>query len=415
MPPSLVSCLLTELVTVSGPASTPSQTSVANMQIDMADPYPVYAQLRRMGPVLRLNWPGLGRTWAVTRYRDALTVFKDSRFVRNPVNSGQAARHNPIRGFGPDLLELDPPDHTRLRKLVSKAFTPQMVQRFDGRITQLAGQILDRAKSRGEIELISEYASVIPIIVISELLGVPVDDIGKFRNFIYALSVGQMPGRSNNLQQAKLRFTNYLHAIFASRRVTPQDDLVTSLVNLEEDRDRLSPDELIGMVYLLLVGGFVTTVNLIGNGMLALLRHPQQLDMLRQNPALMDTAVEELLRFDSPLQLSVICFASTEIELGGVQIPRGAPVRVLIGSANRDEEQFPAPDTLDITRRPCPHVSFGQGIHHCLGALLARLEGRIALGMLMERAPNLRLGDPLQLKWAPHPLLRGLQQLPLRF
>jgi cytochrome P450 len=386
------------------------------MQIDVANPYPVYAQLRRMGPVLRLNWPGLGPTWGVTRYRDALTVFKDSRFVKNPVNSGLPARHNPIRGFGPDLLELDPPDHTRVRKLVSKAFTPQMVQRFDRRITQLAGQILDRAKSRGEIELISEYASVIPITVISELLGVPVDDIGKFRSFIYALSVDQMPGRGDSvLKTAKLRFTKYLHTIFASRRATPQDDLVTSLVHLEEDRDRLSPDELIGMVYLLLVGGFVTTVNLIGNGMLALLRHPEQLDMLRQNPALMDTAVEELLRFDSPLQLSVICFASTEIELGGVQIPRGAPVRVLIGSANRDEEQFPAPDTLDITRRPCPHVSFGQGIHHCLGAPLARLEGRIALGMLMERAANLRLGDPLQIKWTPHPVLRGLQQLPLRF
>jgi cytochrome P450 len=398
------------------PASISSQTSVANIQIDMADPYPVYARLRRMGPALRLNWPGLGPTWVVTRYRDALTVFKDSRFVRNPVNSGRPARYNPIRGFGRDLLELDPPDHTRLRKLVSKAFTPQMVQRFDRRVTQLAGQILDHAKSRGEIELISEYASVIPITVISELLGVPINDIGKFRNFIYALTIPQMVGRSDSvLKAAKSRFTNDLHAIFAARRAAPQDDLVSSLVNLEHDCDRLSPDELIGMVYLLLVGGFVTTVNLIGNGILALLRHPEQLDMLRRNLALAETAVEELLRFDSPLKLSVICFASTEIELSGAQIPRGAPVRVLIASANRDDEQFPAPDTLDITRRRCQHISFGQGIHHCLGAPLARLEGRIALSMLIERLPNLRLGDPLHLKWLPDPVLRGLQQLPLRF
>src|SRR5262249_27737005 len=266
----------------------------------------------------------------------------------------------PRRGFGHDLIVLDPPDHTRLRKLVSKAFTPQMVQRLDQRITQLADQILDSAKSRGEIELISEYASVIPITIISELLGVPIDDIGKFRSFIYSLH--QIPSRSDGgLEAAKLRFTNYLHAVFAARRAAPRDDLVSSLVRVQQDSDRLSPDELIGMVYLLLLAGFVTTANLIGNGILALLRHPEQLKLLRQNPAMADTAIEELLRFDSPIEISTPFFASTEIDLSGVQIPRGAVVRVLIASVNRDEEQFPAADKLDITRQPCPHLSFGQG------------------------------------------------------
>jgi cytochrome P450 len=307
-----------------------------------------------MGPVLKSNLSGV-TTWLVPRYRDALTVFKDPRFVRNSINCGRPARQSPMRGFGPDLVELDPPDHTRLRRLVSKAFAPQMVQRLDRRVTRLAGQILDGVKSRGRIELISEYASVIST-VISELLGVAIDDIGKFRSFIYALTY-QMPGRNDSeFQAAKLRFTNYRHAVFAARRAAPQDDLVTSLVNLEQDSDQLSPDELIGMVYLLLLAGFVTTVNLIGNGMLALLRHPEQLEMLRQNPALGETAIEELLRFDSPVEISSFCFASTDIELSGVQIPRGAPVRVLIASADRDEAQFRAPDTLDITRQPLLEV-----------------------------------------------------------
>lgn len=391
-----------------------------DMQIDKVNPYPTYAQLRGVGPVLRLNWRGLGSIWVVTRHREAVEVFKDRRFVRNyaslnPGADGAAARRKFVRGFGLDMVESDPPDHTRLRRLVGKAFTPKMVQRFDERIAQLADQILDRARSRGEIELISEYASIIPITVISELLGVPVGDIGNFRAFIFSLTAHQLLGRTSDaLEAAKTRFTRHLQAVFATRRKAPRDDLVTALVQVEQDGDRLSPEELIGMVYLLLLGGFVNTVNVIGNGMLALLRRPDQLDMLRRNPALADTAIEELLRFETPNELSATSFASTDIEVSGVRIPRGAPVRVLIPSANRDELQFSAPDTLDITRDPCPHVSFGGGIHNCIGAALARLESKIALTRLIERAPNLHLGDPQQIKWDPHPMFRGLQQLLLR-
>jgi len=303
----------------------------------------------------------------------------------------------------------------RVHKLIDMAFTPQMVQRLDRRATQLAAKILDGAKARGEIELMSEYASVIPITLFCELLGGSVVDLGKFRSFIYALTY-QMSGRSDGaLERAKLRFTNYLQALFAARRAAPQDDFIISLVSVDQDSDRLSPGELIELIYTLLVTWTVTTANLIGNGTFALLRHPEKLDILRRNPALVETAVEELLRFESPLKLSTRFYASTEVDLSGVQIPRGATVRVLIASANRDEQQFCAPDTLDITRWPCPHLSFGRAHHPCLGASLVRLEGRIALSALIERAPNLRMRDPLQVKWMPDPMFRGLQQLPLLF
>jgi cytochrome P450/4-hydroxybenzoate polyprenyltransferase len=401
---------------------TPSRAAGSlHLTTDKADPYPLYARIRGMGPIVKLEWPGAGPTWVVPRHNDALMLFKDPRFVRslrNVTMSGGASTPNreALRGFGRDLLEVDPPDHTRLRKLVSTAFTPRMVRRFETRIGQVAGDILDRARPRGEIELIADYATVVPITIISELLGVPIDDISGFRDFVYSLTVAQLLRQyDSGLEAAKSRFTRELEAVFAARRQDPRDDLVTALVNAGDDGDRLSPDELIGMVYLLLIGGFVTTVNLIGNGALALLRHPEQLGLWRRDPELADTAVEELLRFDSPLELSSVCYASTDMEWGGRHLPAASPVRVLIPSVNRDETEFAFPDILDITRNPCPHLSFGQGIHHCLGAPLARLEGKIALSLLIERLPNLRLAAANQVKWLQHPLLRGLEQLPLRF
>jgi cytochrome P450 PksS len=384
------------------------------------DPYPHYARLRRAAPVLRVN-RGPPNMWVVTRHREAVEVFKDRRFVRNyaslnaPADSA-SGRRSFARGFGRDMLELDPPDHTRLRRLVGKAFTPKVVQGLSGRIAELADQILDRAVARGEMELISEYASVVLITVITELLGVPVGDIGKFRAFIYPVMANTMLGRTSSaLDEAKSRFTQHLHTVLAARRRAPRDDLVSALVQVEQEGERLSPDELIGMVYILLLGGFVYTVNVIGSGMLALLQHPEQLDMLRRNPGLADSAFDEFLRFESPLEMSAALFSSTDVELGGVPIPKGAQVRVLIPSANHDELQFAAPDALNITRNPCPHVSFGGGIHNCIGAALACLETKITMTRLIERAPNLRLGDPAQIKRDPYyPMLRGLQQLPLR-
>jgi len=393
-------------------AFTSPERLATKVQIDKADPYRGYARLRGMGPVLRLNWGDLGPTWIVLRHHEAITAFNESRLFRRADNLAPAIgeenpQQDPVRG-------LESPDHTRVCKLVDKASSPSILQRLHGRIEQVSDQILDRARSHGEIELISEYASVIPTTTIPELLGLPIGDSSKFRVFIYALALDHMLDRKrSDLEGVRSHFTNKLHALFAARRATPQDDLLTSLIHLEQDGERLSPQELTGIVYSLLLGGIMTT-NVIGNGMLALLRHPEQLELLRQNAQLADSAIEELLRFDSPFELSAVCLPSTDVELGGVRIPRGAPVRVLIPSANRDELQFPRPDTLDIARNPCPHLSFDHAIHYRIAAPLVRLESKIAINMLIERAPNLRLGDTLQVKWAPHPALRGLQQLPLR-
>ena len=410
---------------VSGPRAALTTQATRSGQprqltISKADPYPCYARLRGTAAVVRVNWAGLGpTTWVVTRHQEALTTFRDFRFIRDQANlmsAGVAPRRPvPMRGFGRDLPEMDPPDHTRLRKLVSLAFTPRMVRRFERRTTELADDILARARPRGEIELISEYATVLPIMIVSEFLGIPLDDVMRTREHLHTLTMDGLAGPGSTQATAwRARFIRDLEAVIVARRADPRDDLVTALARAEQDGDVLSHDELIAMIFLLLIAGFMTTVNLIGNGTLALLRNPDQLDRLRRAPAMADTAIEELLRYDSPLELSPVCFAATDLELGGTMIPKGAPVRVLISSANRDERVFSDPDTLDLTRAPCPHLSFGQGIHHCLGAPLARLEGKIALLRLLEHAPNVRLSDRRRVDWLPHPILRGLSHLPLR-
>jgi cytochrome P450/4-hydroxybenzoate polyprenyltransferase len=401
--------------------SPPRPPAAPAPQLVKADPYPFYARLRTAGPVVRLEWPALGPVWLVTRHAEAMAFLKDSRFVSGPRGLARASGREPpptrpTRGFGPDLLEFDPPDHTRLRRLVSKAFTPRTIERLDGRIAELAGGILDRARPTGRIDLIGDFAAVVPITIITELLGVPVGDIGRFRGFVHALSTSQALGRRDErLERAKAQFTRHLQTIFEARRREPRDDLVTALVQAEQDGDRLSAEELLGMVYLLLLGGFVTTVNLVGNGTLALLRHPEQFDLLRRNPELAGGAVEELLRYDSPLELSSAHLAGADLDLHGRRMPRGAPIRVLIPSANRDPAAFADPDRLDIRRTPCPHLSFGQGIHFCLGAPLARLEARIMFELLVQRLPDLRLDEAEPLQWLSHPVLRGLRRLPLRF
>jgi cytochrome P450/4-hydroxybenzoate polyprenyltransferase len=380
--------------------------------------YPQYVKLREKGPIHRLNWPGLGSGFYIFRHSEALSIFKDARFLkstpaRRAAKQGSAVA--PVRGFGPDLVELDPPDHTRLRKLVVKAFTPRMVERLEGRIEALSHEILDRCQPTGETELVKDYASVIPITIITELLGLPVKDISAFSTFAYALSLSQAIGEENpTLGPTKDRFTKHLEATFELRRREPRDDLISALVLAEQDGGQLAPDELIGMVYLLLLGGFVTTVNLIGSGAFALLRNPDQADLLRRDPKLYHTAVEELLRYEPPLELSSAHFAPADIEVGDIVIPTGGALRAVLPSVNRDPGKFERPDALDVTRDPCPHLSFGQGMHYCLGAPLARLEARVALRVLLERAPGLRLTDA-QPTFLRHPILRGLERLPLRF
>ncbi|MFO1057561.1 MAG: cytochrome P450 [Dongiaceae bacterium] len=400
------------------PAAPPPPAALwKDVAMDKNDPYPLYADLRLQAPLVRVNWPQLGSTWIVTRHREAMAALLDERFVCSSSNvlgspADDGARGAPLRGFGPDLPEMDPPDHTRLRRLVGKAFTRGMIERYEARIEQLASEILDKAEAEGSIELISDYATAIPITIITEILGVEIRNIKGFAGFMRLLAMSGA-GRPE-LQAAKQRFTNRLQALFAERRQAPRNDLVSALVEAEQDGDKLSAEELIGMVYLLLLGGFITTANLIGNGTLALLRNPGQMELLRGNPQLAESAVEELLRYDSPLELSSMRHAATDLESCGKQLRAGARIRVLIPAVNRDPEVFAAPDTLNLERSPCPHLAFGHGIHYCLGAPLARLEGRVALPLLVRRFPDLRIADGGKPEWQPHPVLRGLARLPLR-
>ncbi len=390
-----------------------------------ADPYPTYARLRSSAPVYRAALPDGRGVWLITRYEDVLAVLKDQRFVkdwRGALTPEQLAQVPPIpevmKPLSQNMLDTDPPDHERLRALVSKAFTPRLIERLRPRVQAISDGLLDAVQDRGEMDLIDDYAFPLPITVIVELLGVPAEDRNNFREWSDAAVSGN--ASQEYMEQILIphmqAFTDYLHALFEEKRSNPKDDLVSALVRAEEAGDRLSEDELLGMVFLLLVAGHETTVNLIGNGVLALLQHPDQLRKLKEDPSLIKPAVEELLRYDGPVETSTERFAREDVEIGGQVIPRGEMVLVVLAAADHDPERFPDPDELDITRTDNRHLAFGKGIHHCLGAPLARMEGQIAISTLLRRMPNLRLkGSPESLTWRPGLVLRGLRSLPVEF
>ena len=390
-----------------------------------ADPYPTYAKLRSSAPVYRAALPDGRGVWLITRYDDVLAVLKDQRFVkdwRGALTPEQLAQVPPIpevmKPLSQNMLDTDPPDHERLRALVSKAFTPRLIERLRPRVQAISDGLLDAVQDRGEMDLIDDYAFPLPITVIAELLGVPAEDRNNFREWSDAAVSGN--ASQEYMEQILIphmqAFTDYLRALFEEKRSNPKDDLVSALVRAEEAGDRLSEDELLGMVFLLLVAGHETTVNLIGNGVLALLQHPDQLRKLKEDPSLIKPAVEELLRYDGPVETSTERFAREDVEIGGQVIPRGEMVLVVLAAADHDPERFPDPDELDITRTDNRHLAFGKGIHHCLGAPLARMEGEIAISTLLRRMPNLRLkGSPESLSWRPGMILRGLRGLPVEF
>jgi cytochrome P450 len=390
-----------------------------------ANPYPTYARLRSEAPVHRVALPDGRGVWLVTRYEDVSTVLKDERFVkdwRNAMTPEQLAQIPPIpevmKPLARNMLDTDPPDHERLRSLVQKAFTPRLIERMRPRVQAIADALLDAVQDRGEMDLIDDYAFPLPIIVIAELLGVPAEDRNKFREWSNAAVSGDTT--QEYLEKILLphmqAFTDYLRAMFEEKRKNPKDDLISGLVRAEEAGDTLSEDELLGMVFLLLIAGHETTVNLIGNGVLALLQHPDQLQKLRDDPSLIKPAIEELLRYDGPVETSTERFAREDIAIGGTVIPKGEMVMVVLASADHDPERFTAPDALDITRAHNRHLAFGKGIHFCLGAPLARMEGQIAIGTLLRRMPELRLADPPEsLTWRPGMVLRGLKGLPVEF
>jgi len=389
-----------------------------------ADPYPFYARLRAEEPVCPVMLPDKRTAWIVTRYDDAVAVLKDERFAKDrfkTLTPEQIAKQPWIpKMFMPlvrNMLDLDPPDHTRLRALVHKAFTPRLVEEMRERVQTLTDELLDAVEARGRMDLIRDYAVPLPTTIIAQMLGVDPADRHRFHRWTSAIvsSTNSRWGMLLILPKG-IAFLRFIRRLIKARRADPRDDLTTALVQAEEAGEKLSEDELVAMIFVLLVAGHETTVNLIGNGMLALLEHTDQLEKLRNDPALIKSAVEELLRYASPVETGTERFAREDVTIGSVTIPRGALVLVALASADRDERQFENPDTLDIKRESSKHLAFGQGVHYCLGAPLARLEGQIAISTLIRRFPELRLEvAPAELRWKPGLVMRGLAALPVAF
>jgi cytochrome P450 len=387
-----------------------------------ANPYPFYARLRAEAPVWRVTLRDRRTAWLVTRYEDVAGVLKDDTFAKDKLNAmdpDQRAKTPWVPGFlkplERNMLDLDDPDHARLRALVSKAFTPRLIERLRGRIEALCEELLDAMERESGTDLVAGYALPLPAIVIAELLGVPAEDHARFHrwsNRLVSVSSGRDMLRA---LPAALAFVRYLRNLVERRRADPEDDLITALIRVEEAGDRLSEDELLAMAFLLLVAGHETTVNLIASGTLALLEHPEQTERLRRDPSFVKPAVEELLRYTSPVELATERYARKDTEIRDTRIPRGGLVLAVLGSANRDERHFEDPDLLDLARDPNRHLAFGRGgVHHCLGAPLARMEGQIALTALMRRFPGARLAmAPEALRWRRGLFLRGLEKLPL--
>lgn len=382
-----------------------------------SNPYPAYAHLRATQPIHCVMLPSGRRRWLITRYADAERALCDPRLVKTrPVDD----LPDEVRRLTKSLISTDPPDHTRLRALVRKAFSPRLVERLRPRIQQIADELLDAVVPTGKMDLIDDYASPLPIMVIAELLGVPPADGARFRAWSNAFVVDEPFTNGDPLaawrRTALAEFSDYLHALFERKRADPRDDLVTGLVMAREDGDALSADELLSTVAVLIVAGHETTVNLIGNGMRALLAHPDQLRMLLRDPRLLGPAIEELLRYTGPSETTTFRYASTDLRYNGVTIPQGDQVVIVLASANRDETRFVRADRLDVTRTDNHHLGFGKGIHFCLGASLARIEGQIAISRLIHRIPDLRPALPLdQLLWRPSMIMRGLESFPVLF
>lgn len=388
-----------------------------------ANPYPMYARLRAEDPV---HWSALMEAWVLTRYDDVAAVLTDSRFsadrrqARNRFAEEIARREEEFGPFGRTrtMLTSDPPEHTRLRRLVSKAFTPRMVEGLRPRIQAIVDELLDDAAQNGRMDVIRDLAYPLPVIVIAEMLGVPPEHRDQFKHWsdeiVGVLGGPLVPQETLERSRAAVHeLAAYLQGVIAERRREPREDLVSGLIAAEEQGQILSEDEMLATAMLLLVAGNETTTNLIGNGMLGLLRNPDQLDRLRADPSLVATAVEELLRYDGPVQATGRV-AMEELEIGGQRVTPGQAVLTVLGAANRDPAQFERPDELDLDRQPNEHVAFGDGIHFCLGAPLARAEGQIAFETLLRRFAHPRL-ETESLQWGGSFILRGLKSLPIAF
>ncbi|HXF56182.1 MAG TPA: cytochrome P450 [Actinomycetota bacterium] len=388
----------------------------------VADPYPVYRELRERAPVSFFEPTG---HWLVSRYEDVNRTLRDRRFGRTylHVATHEEMGREPPPGWqapfwrvvGTGMLDLEPPDHTRLRRLVSRAFTPRMVESLRPRLQAIMDALVDEVAGAGEVDLVQAVAEPLPVAVIAELLGVPPSDRHLLRPWSAAITAMFEMNPTEEVARRAVRaaeeFAGYLRELARERRARPGPDLVSELAQVVEEGDRLTQDELVGTCVLLLNAGHEATVNATGTAWLALFRAPDQLERLRRDPSLVPLAVEELLRFDTPLQL-FRRYALEDAQVGGVPIARGAKVALLFGSANRDPSVFPDPDRLDVSRDPNPHLAFGAGIHFCLGAPVARLELHVSFATLLRRLPRLELAT--EPRWKPGYVIRGPQELRVR-
>ncbi|MCX5400686.1 cytochrome P450 [Streptomyces sp. NBC_00102] len=378
------------------------------------DPYPYYAELRARGPVHRVVLPGGTPAWLVVGYEAGRELLADQRLSKEWRNASPLLNLHQMTA-GPSMLSSDAPDHTRLRKLVSREFTPRRMEQLVPRVQRMTDDLLDAmlAEPGQGTDLVDALSFPLPMAVICELLGVPDMDRVSFREWSNtALSSIDAEAR----RSAVTSMNAYIATMLDDKRGQPGDDLMSALIHTaDEEGDRLSGDELAGMAWLLLVAGHETTVNLITNGVLHLLAHPDQLAALRADPGLLGNAVEEILRYDSPVETPTFRFTTGPLDVGGSVIPGGGElVLVALADANRDPARFEGAERFDITRDARGHVSFGHGIHYCLGAPLARVEARIALGSLLARCPGLRLDiDPDRLTWRTGMLIRGPESLPI--
>ena len=379
------------------------------------DPYPFYHRLREEDPV-HWNIPGV---WILTRHADAVRMLRDPRMSSDFRNSELYEMFVQMGGAQfderePSMLFRDAPDHTRLRKLVSQAFSAKVIDEMRPFIQQTVDRLLDDMAGRDQVELIGDFAHPLPVVVICEMLGVPAQDVSLFAEWsddlVHTLDPMVGPDVLAKASESEVAFDRYFEALIAERRKSPRDDLLTALIAAEEEGDRLSEEELLRTLILLLVAGHETTVNLISNGTLALLRNRSELRRLQADPSLIRSAVEELLRYDAPVQLTGR-IPLEDVEFGGKRIARGQQLVGLVGAANRDPEAFPDPDRLDLGRGDNRHIGFGGGVHFCLGASLARAEGQVAIASLVRRFPDMEIaGEPVRRETIT---LRGLKTLPL--
>ncbi|MGQ3542454.1 MULTISPECIES: cytochrome P450 [Bacillus] len=387
------------------------------------DAYEIYKESRKKQPILFVNQVEIGKEWLITRYEDALPLLKDNRLKKDWTNVfSQDIKNMYLSVDNSDhltthMLNSDPPNHSRLRSLVQKAFTPKMIAQLDGRIQRIADDLISDIERKGILNLVDDYSFPLPIIVISEMLGIPKEDQAKFRIWSHAVIASpETPEEIKETEKQLSEFITYLQYLVDIKRKEPKEDLVSALILAESEGHKLSARELYSMIMLLIVAGHETTVNLITNTVLALLENPNQLQLLKDNPKLIDSAIEEGLRYYSPVEVTTARWAAEPFQIHDRTIEKGDMVVIALASANRDETVFENPEVFDITRENNRHIAFGHGSHFCLGAPLARLEAKIAITTLFNRMPELQIkGNREEIKWQGNYLMRSLEELPLTF